>query len=463
MLALSLSGFFVDQNSQITENVSQVSVDSEEGNEELPASPPQISTTSFLPPPPKPQPHPQPNPDYLEKKEEITNKFHKALFSFALPAIKKIGDNIFNRLDNLVTRMKDKSEGHKEKLKRCLLNFENFKSKFRKNFKSEDSESHGLENFEQNLDFVETCNKKTKHSYKLELNEYADLAWEEFQDRFLMKVTDQFKDNNHLIKNLRDNGSRASFFKAKAPTVGSDFTEYSHRRLLQSVNPVQFARSIGVATSVSHLQYITPVKNQRRCNSCYAFAGIGALEAAIAKKYGSTSILSEQEQVDCSTWDVGCSGGDPFNSFMYHMYYGTAKNDVYPYVALAGTCKYLDYDKKVFTPLNAEYISGDVASFLQALEKGPVAIIHEVNKEFSLYSTGVYTKQTCGTQLNHSAVAYGYDLNDPIPHILVKNAWGPNWGSSGHYKLAIGPLSGANRGTCGFLSHDYTSRPYYPY
>ena len=469
MLAQKLSGFFVEQNPQFNNDDSQINDPPGEDNYNL-GSPPQLPTLQVLPPNLNPVPNPisynpsqnsNQNSDDSSKGNQVINKITNGIFSFALPAIQKIGDGIINRLDNLVAKMKDKSKNHKEKLKKCASLFENFKARFNKKFKSDDSEAHGFENFEQNNDFIEDCNTKKKRPFRLGHNEYSHLAWEEFQDRFLMKDTDKFKDNNYLQKKLRENPSRSSFYRAKAPVVGNSFTDYSHRRLLQSENPTQFAQSIGVPTSVNWRQFVTPVKNQKRCNSCYAFAGTGALEAAIAKRYGSTSVLSEQEQIDCSSWDLGCSGGDPFNSLMYHMYYGTAKQADYPYVANKTTCKFLNSDQKIYTPVNARYISGDVASFLQALAEGPVSVIHEVNRDFSLYVSGVYNQLKCGTSLNHSAVAYGYNLLDPIPHILVKNAWGTTWGESGHYKLAIGPLTGANRGGCGFLSHDYTSMPYY--
>lgn len=52
---------------------------------------------------------------------------------------------------------------------------------------------------------------------------------------------------------------------------------------------------------------ISPVKNQDRCNSCYAFSVTAALEAQYKIKYGGSFLnLSEQEILDCSTENYSC-------------------------------------------------------------------------------------------------------------------------------------------------------------
>jgi C1A family cysteine protease len=56
---------------------------------------------------------------------------------------------------------------------------------------------------------------------------------------------------------------------------------------------------------------VAPIKNQGTCPLGYAFSAIAAIESAFNISTGSLTILSEQQQVDCSGdyGNAGCLGG----------------------------------------------------------------------------------------------------------------------------------------------------------
>ena len=62
---------------------------------------------------------------------------------------------------------------------------------------------------------------------------------------------------------------------------------------------------------------VTPVKNQGRCDSDWAFSTVGALESGRKIANGILYTFSEQQLVDCDAKDNACNGGEQATALDY--------------------------------------------------------------------------------------------------------------------------------------------------
>jgi cathepsin L len=189
--------------------------------------------------------------------------------------------------------------------------------------------------------------------------------------------------------------------------------------------------------------YVTPVKNQESCGSCWAFATTGALEGQIKRTTGKLVSLSEQNLVDCATtWgSYGCSGGWMHYAFQYIADNGGIDTEEsYPYTQREGTCRYSeDFNAARDTGVTL-VASGDEDALKYAVATyGPVAVAIDADQPaFSAYQDGVYNDTTCTNSITHAVLVVGYGTYAPTrqDYWLVKNSWGEFWGLNGYIRMS---------------------------
>ncbi len=188
--------------------------------------------------------------------------------------------------------------------------------------------------------------------------------------------------------------------------------------------------------------WITGVRNQGGCNSCWAFASTALLESMVRIEHAVWCTRSEGD-VHKGMGAVCANLGNAGAFLDWVKAHGIADPDCFPW-----TTADIPYtptpDRSGRTVRISNYnLVGSVADQKTWLDTvGPLATFFEVWQDFFAYGSGVYRKQTMiGTTPNtavggHLMLIVGYD--DTAGCWILKNSWGTGWGESGYVRIAYG-------------------------
>ncbi|PHT30400.1 hypothetical protein CQW23_29994 [Capsicum baccatum] len=272
-------------------------------------------------------------------------------------------------------------------------------------YKDEAEKGKRLMIFKENLKFIESINKAGNLSYKLGINEFADIT----SDEFFAKYTALNMPSSH-----------------PSPSPMSS-AEFMINDLTDDDIPSNLDwRDNGVVTQVKH---------QGRCGCCWAFSAVGALEGAYKLATGQLIELSEQELLDCTTNNRGCDGGYMTNAFEFIIQNGgISTRSNYPYQGQQYTCRSQEQTPAVQIS-GYQVVPESETALLQAVTKQPVSIGISTSQEFQFYRGGTY-HGSCADRINHAVTVIGYGTDEQgQKYWLLKNSWGTNWGENGFMKI----------------------------
>jgi len=285
--------------------------------------------------------------------------------------------------------------------------FAGFKHAHGKQYKDAFEESYRKGIFAANVAKINQHNEEFARgevTWKMAINHLADLTHDEFMEMNKLKVPDMPK------------APRKYQMQAKSMASSVDWRDQG---------------------------YVTDVKDQGQCGSCWAFGAVASMEAAHYEKYGSTVQMSEQQVVDCDNRNSGCNGGWYDTAWRYVSEEGGIETTAdYPYHAREGSCKagQNDFVSGVSGCVGGPNffcdnhgLVGDEAELQKMLNDRPVAVAVDATP-FQFYSSGILDCRSFHS-LNHAVFAVGYEDGS---HWIIKNSWGKSWGESGYVRVGMG-------------------------
>lgn len=188
--------------------------------------------------------------------------------------------------------------------------------------------------------------------------------------------------------------------------------------------------------NVSDANWISPVKNQGSCGSCWAFGAIGAIEADYNIEQNNSRLnpdLSEQYLVSEGS-SGNCAGGWPGTALYYTQTNGIPDETCLPYIDANGDInnRCSDYSSRLWN-INSYGLVSDANVKQSLISNGP----HVVYMYISGWDSVTYTCQTLSGA--HAPLLVGY--NDTEGVWILKNSWGSTWNGDGFFKVKYGNCS----------------------
>lgn len=230
--------------------------------------------------------------------------------------------------------------------------------------------------------------------------------------------------------------------------------------------------------------YVTPVKNQGQCGSCWAHSAAEQIESEFMLLGNSMWEFSVQQINSCVKNCFGCGGGDTPAAYDYLKGLpsgeGLGSAAFAPYIQsmteqclgkrCTESCDAIDLDTlKTKSSLTGYYATVDDYTYAtpgctdtcasqnmtglasSIASHGPASIcVNAAN--WASYTGGVMTVDQCGgyayNDLDHCVQLTGYNADAETPYWMVRNSWSTDWGNDGYIYLEFAD----NANPCGIAN-----------
>ena len=155
--------------------------------------------------------------------------------------------------------------------------------------------------------------------------------------------------------------------------------------------------------------------------------------------------LSEQELVDFSEDNNGCSGGLMHLAYKYIVdNQGLVSDEDYPY--FIGSPSKDTVNMSLFERVNGSNITdydfiipSSVRDMKESLQLGPISIALDASSFiFRFYKEGVIDLPgNYSADINHAVLLTGYEQDENGSYWIIQNSWGESWGEKGFARIRI--------------------------
>jgi hypothetical protein len=254
--------------------------------------------------------------------------------------------------------------------------------------------------------------------YTFGINQFTDLTPKEFQEKHLM-------DHELMVKNIN------------SVSAGGEHVGYVPRQ---------------DRSEIDWKPYMSEIRNQGGCGSCWAFATAGIVESNWwkANQKSPKVSLAPQELVDCDTRNGGCNGGWYNAALEYSQGKGLSAEVDYPYKAVKATACSIKTGATKYKIDSYKYCNScTIDQWWSIFSQGPIAIAIDANKIMS-YRSGILPLTGCG-QINHAIMAVGWAKDAAGEILTIRNSWGSTWGEAGFARFRVNLADN----TCSCLTYAY--------